>query len=69
MEKKEKKKLLLAATLSILSLSNCANAQDVNSWADLDNILKSGQNATLSQSITARVCKFFPIERYYSKFC
>ena len=53
MEKKEKKKLLLAATLSILSLSNCANAQDVNSWADLDNILKSGQNATLSQSITA----------------
>ena len=53
MEKKEKKKLLLAATLSILSLSNCANAQDVNSWADLYNILKSGQNATLSQSITA----------------
>ena len=53
MEKKEKKKLLLAITLSILSLSNCANAQDVNSWADLDNILKSGQNATLSQSITA----------------
>ena len=53
MEMKEKKKLLLAITLSILSLSNCANAQDVNSWADLDNILKSGQNATLSQSITA----------------
>ena len=53
MEKKGKKKLLLAATLSILSLSNCANAQDVNSWADLYNILKSGQNATLSQSITA----------------
>lgn len=53
MEKKEKKKLLLAITLSMLSLSSYANAQDVSSWADLSSTLKLGTNATLTQDIQA----------------
>ena len=41
MEKKEKKKLLLAITLSMLSLSSYANAQDVSNWADLSSTLNA----------------------------
>ena len=53
MEKKEKKKLLLAITLSILTLSGNAFAADVADWSSLKSTLESGQNATLSQSIDA----------------
>ena len=53
MEKKEKKKLLLAITLSILTLSGNAFAADVADWSSLKSALESGQNATLSQSIDA----------------
>ena len=53
MEKKEKKKLLLAITLSILTLSSNAFAADVADWSSLKSTLESGQNATLSQSINA----------------
>ena len=53
MEKKEKKKLLLAITLSILTLSGNAFAADVADWSSLKSTLESGQNATLTQSINA----------------
>ena len=53
MEKKEKKKLLLAITLSILTLSGNAFAADVADWSSLKSTLVSGQNAKLSQSIDA----------------
>ena len=53
MKKKEQKKLLLAITLSLLSLSGYANAQDVSTWTQLSNTLKSGTSANLTQSINA----------------
>ena len=53
MEKKEKKKLLLAITLSILTLSSNAFAADVADWSSLKSNLETGQSATLSQSINA----------------
>ena len=53
MEKKEKKKLILAMTLSILSLSGNAFAQDVSDWNALSNALKSGTNVSLNGNIQA----------------
>ena len=53
MEKKEKKKLLLAITLSILTLSGNAFAADVADWSSLKSNLEAGQSANLNQNIQA----------------
>ena len=53
MEMKEKKKLLLAITLSILTLSGNAFAADVSDWGTLKSTLESGQSANLTQNIQA----------------
>ena len=53
MEKKEKKKLLLAITLSILTLSGNTFAADVGDWGTLKSTLTSGDSAILTQNIQA----------------